>query len=37
LRPKSGRKGAAKQPKDMGLGAAPGRYARVRLEDIKLG
>ncbi|HBQ48100.1 MAG TPA: class I poly(R)-hydroxyalkanoic acid synthase [Hyphomonas atlantica] len=37
LRPKSGRKVVAKQPKDMGLGSAPGTYARVRLEDIKLG
>lgn len=36
LRPKSGRKVIAKQPKDMGLGAAPGTYARVRLEDIRL-
>ena len=36
LRPKSGRKVAAKQPKDMGLGAAPGTYAKVRLADIKL-
>ncbi|HRX73962.1 MAG TPA: class I poly(R)-hydroxyalkanoic acid synthase [Hyphomonas sp.] len=36
LRPKSGRKVAAKQPKDMGLGAAPGSYAKVRLSDIKL-
>lgn len=36
LRPKSGRKVEAKQPKDMGLGAAPGSYAKVRLEDIRL-
>ena len=36
LRPKSGRKGAAIQPKDMGLGAAPGKYVKVRLADIKL-
>jgi len=36
LRPKSGRKTAAKQPKDMGLGAAPGTYVKVRLADIKL-
>lgn len=36
LKPKSGRKIAALQPKDMGLGAAPGSYARVRLADIKL-
>jgi polyhydroxyalkanoate synthase len=36
LRPKSGRKVAAPQPKDMGLGAAPGTYARVRLADIPL-
>jgi polyhydroxyalkanoate synthase len=36
LRPKSGRKVIAKQPKDMGLGAAPGTYAKVRLSDIKL-
>ncbi len=36
LRPKSGRKIKAVEPKDMGLGAAPGSYVRVRLEDIKL-
>jgi polyhydroxyalkanoate synthase len=36
LRPKSGRKVKAVEPKDMGLGAAPGSYARVRLADIKL-
>ncbi|MEZ5955009.1 MAG: class I poly(R)-hydroxyalkanoic acid synthase [Hyphomonas sp.] len=36
LRPKSGRKVNAKQPKDMGLGPAPGRYVKVRLSDIKL-
>jgi polyhydroxyalkanoate synthase len=36
LRPKSGRKIAAVQPKDMGLGAAPGTYAKVRLADIPL-
>jgi len=36
LRPKSGRKVNAKQPKDMGLGAAPGTYVKVRLSDIKL-
>lgn len=36
LRPKSGRKVDARQPKDMGLGAAPGNYAKVRLADIKL-
>ncbi|KCZ54640.1 hypothetical protein HY29_13880 [Hyphomonas beringensis] len=36
LRPKSGRKVNAKQPKDMGLGAAPGTYVKVRLENIKL-
>jgi polyhydroxyalkanoate synthase len=26
----------APQPKDMGLGAAPGTYAKVRLSDIPL-
>jgi polyhydroxyalkanoate synthase subunit PhaC len=36
LKPKSGRKVAAPLPKDMGLGPAPGTYARVRLADIKL-
>ena len=36
LRPKSGRKVDAKQPKDMGLGPAPGTYVKVRLADIKL-
>tara|TARA_R110000822_G_scaffold56291_2_gene142338 strand:- start:431 stop:1042 length:612 start_codon:yes stop_codon:yes gene_type:complete len=36
LRPKSGRKKAAVEPKDMGLGEAPGTYVRVRLQDIKL-
>ncbi len=36
LRPKSGRKVTAVQPKDMGLGAAPGTYAKVRLADIPL-
>ncbi len=36
LRPKSGRKVKAVAPKDMGLGAAPGTYVRVRLEDITL-
>jgi polyhydroxyalkanoate synthase len=36
LRPKSGKKKAATQPKDMGLGEAPGSYVRVRLQDIKL-
>ena len=36
LKPKSGRKVKAVEPKDMGLGAAPGTYVKVRLEDIKL-
>ena len=36
LRPKSGRKVEARQPKDMGLGAAPGQYGKVRLADIRL-
>lgn len=36
LKPKSGRKVPAVQPKDMGLGAAPGTYVKVRLEHIKL-
>ncbi len=36
LRPKSGRKIAAIQPKDMGLGPAPGSYVKVRLHDVKL-
>tara|TARA_R110001592_G_scaffold6391_1_gene34368 strand:- start:1622 stop:3451 length:1830 start_codon:yes stop_codon:yes gene_type:complete len=36
LRPKSGKKKPAVEPKDMGLGAAPGSYVRVRLQDIKL-
>ena len=36
LRPKSGRKVKAVEPKDMGLGPAPGTYVKVRLEDIRL-
>ena len=36
LRPKSGKRKDAVEPKDMGLGAAPGSYVRVRLQDIKL-
>jgi polyhydroxyalkanoate synthase len=36
LKPKSGRKVKAVEPKDMGLGAAPGTYAKVRMADIKL-
>lgn len=36
LKPKSGRKVKAVEPKDMGLGAAPGSYVKVRLEHIKL-
>lgn len=36
LRPKSGKKVDALVPKDKGLGAAPGNYVKVRLEDIDL-
>lgn len=36
LRPKSGKKVTALVPKDKGLGAAPGTYVKVRLEDIDL-
>ena len=36
LRPKSGAKKKAVEPKDMGLGAAPGSYVKVRLQHIKL-
>ncbi len=36
LGPKSGRKVPAIAPKDMGLGPAPGRYVKVRMEDIRL-
>lgn len=36
LKPKSGRKVPAVQPKDMGLGSAPGSYVKVRLSDIPL-
>jgi polyhydroxyalkanoate synthase len=36
LKPKSGAKKKAVEPKDMGLGAAPGTYVKVRLQHIKL-
>ncbi len=36
LQPKSGRKVPAIEPKDMGLGAAPGNYVKVRLADIRV-
>jgi polyhydroxyalkanoate synthase subunit PhaC len=36
LKPKSGAKKKAVEPKDMGLGAAPGNYVKVRLQHIKL-
>ncbi|MGH1422734.1 MAG: PHA/PHB synthase family protein [Hyphomonas sp.] len=36
LRPKSGKKQPALEPQDMGLGAAPGRYVKTKLDDISL-
>lgn len=36
LRPKSGKKQPAIEPTDMGLGAAPGRYVKTKLDDVPL-